>query len=61
MESIRDFMYNLQGVCKQKMDKTSIRINISKDSINKNPITRLTITKIDLIKDVIIPFFSSMT
>lgn len=61
MESIRDFMYNLPGVYKQKMDKTSIRINITKDSINKNPITRLTITKIDLIKDVIIPFFSSMT
>lgn len=61
MESIRDFMYNLPGVCKQKMDKTSISINITKDSINKNPITRLTITKIDLIKDVIIPFFSSMT
>jgi len=61
MESIRDFMYNLPGVYKQKIDKTSIRINITKDSMNKNPITRLTITKIDLIKDVIIPFFSSMT
>jgi hypothetical protein len=73
MESIRDFLYNLPappgaggprpggGVDRQNTDKTSIRISITSDSTNINPISRLTITKLDLIRSAIIPFFSSVT
>jgi hypothetical protein len=61
MESIRDFLYNLPGVDRQNTDKTSLRISITNDSTNINPISRLTITKLDLIRSAIIPFFSSVT
>lgn len=49
------------GVDRQNTDKTSIRISITSDSTNINPISRLTITKLDLIRSAIIPFFSSVT
>jgi hypothetical protein len=61
MELIKDFLYNLPGITAQNIDKTSIRVTISQDSINNKPIARLTITHTDLIKYVIIPFFSNMT
>lgn len=61
MESIKDFLYNLPGIASaQDNDKTSIRVIISKDFTNNKPIARLTITQIDLIKYVIIPFFSNI-
>jgi hypothetical protein len=61
MELIKDFLYNLPGITAQNIDKTSIRVTIYQDSINNKPIARLTITHTDLIKYVIIPFFSNMT
>lgn len=62
MELIKDFLFNLLGITDlQNIDKTSIRVTISHDSINKNPIARLTISHTGWIKYVIIPFFSNMT
>jgi hypothetical protein len=62
MESIKYFLYNLPGIaCSQDKDyKISIRVTITHDSTNNKSISRLTITQTDLIKNVIIPFFSNM-
>lgn len=61
MGLIKDFLYNLPGVDRQNMNKTSIRITQNKGSNLKFPMIRLIITKIDFIQHVIIPFFSSLT
>lgn len=62
MELIKDFLFNLLGITDaQNIDKTSIRVTTSHDSINKKPIARLTISHTGWIKYVIIPFFSNMT
>ncbi len=58
MELIKDFLYNFPGITAQNIDKTSIRVTISQDSINNKSIVRLTITHTDLIKYVIIPFLT---
>jgi hypothetical protein len=59
MGLIKDFLYNLPGVDRQNMDKTSIRITTQGSSL-KFPVINLTITKIYFIQHVIIPFFSSL-
>jgi hypothetical protein len=61
MLSIKDFLYNLPGIDRENMDDSSIRISITQNSTDENPITRLIITKTDLIRSAIIPFFSSIT
>lgn len=61
MLSIKDFIYNLPGINKENMDDSSIRISITQSSTDANPITQLIITKTDLIRSAIIPFFSSIT
>lgn len=75
MNKIADFLYDLPFINKQTMRKSSIRISESsapkkKDVLPyspnggngyKNPVTYLIIDHTDLIKFVIIPFFSSMT
>jgi len=73
MYKICDFLYELPRVDLEKMEKTSIMIKESqalilseysvvtnKDS-PKNSFTNLVIVNNDIIKSVIIPFFSSMT
>ena len=61
MESIRDFLYNLPEFDSKNMEKSSLRISTAKDTAKNKPITQLVITKTDIIKSVIIPFFSSIT
>ncbi len=59
IDKICDFLYNLPMVDIQTMRKTSIRI--SESLYSKNPVTYLVIDHYDIIKSVILPFFSSMT
>jgi len=74
MHKIADFLYDLPVTDKQTIQKTSIRISESYSSTalpsesstlsgnsSKNPFTYLVIDHSDLIKFVIITFFSSMT
>ena len=58
LEGIKDYLYNLPGVDKQKMNKASIMIYLSK---GPSVAAHLSIKNTDFIKYVIIPFFSSMT
>lgn len=73
MYKICDFLYELPRFDLERMEKTSIMIKESqalilsessvvtnKDSL-KNSFTNLVIVNNDIIKSVIIPFFSSMT
>jgi hypothetical protein len=76
MNKIADFLYNLPFINKETMLKSSIRISESSvpsklsskssqmdsgDNNHNNSATYLVIDHSDLIKFVIIPFFSSMT
>ena len=72
MNKIADFLYDLPIINKQTMRKSSIRISESSASYvlpsspnggngYKTPVTYLIIDHTDLIKFLIIPFFSSMT
>ena len=59
MHKICDFLYNLPRVDTKIIHKTSIRISESLGT--NNSVTYLVINHYDLIKSLIIPFFSSMT